>query len=236
MSRLIVLDTETTGLDPAQGDRIVEIGCVELADRVPSGRTLHRYINPGRPIGAAATEIHGITDEFVADKPVFAEVAGEFLDFVDGAELIIHNAAFDVGFLDAELARLDVPRNTVAERCTVTDTLAMARKLYPGQRNTLDALCRRLGVDNSSRQLHGALLDAQLLAEVYLAMTSGQETLDLAVQTTAWSVPGVAATEGVQRVVLRASPAELEAHEAWLDDLDKVSGGGSVWRREQAPD
>lgn len=230
MSRLVVLDTETTGLDASQGHRIIELGCIELERRRPSGRTLHRYINPQRRVDLGAAEVHGITDEFLADKPVFGAVVDEFLDFVDGAELIIHNAAFDVGFLDAELARLSVRCKSVRELCQVTDTLEMARRLYPGQRNTLDALCRRLGVDNSSRQLHGALLDAQLLAEVYLAMTSGQVSLELAVAPARTPSP-VAAGSSAPRRVLQASADELAAHEAWLDDLDKVCSGGSVWRR-----
>ncbi len=235
MSRIVVLDTETTGLDPSQGHRVIEIGCVELAGRRPSGRTLHRYINPERHIDAGAAEVHGINDEFVADKPVFEMIAEEFLDFVDGAELIIHNAAFDIGFLNAELARLSARCKSMEEICTVTDTLAMARKLYPGQRNTLDALCKRLGIDNSSRQLHGALLDAQLLAEVYVGMTSGQVSLDLAVAPKKAQVVHVEAAGGTARTVLRADDEELAAHMAWLDDLDAACKQGSVWRRARGP-
>lgn len=230
MSRLVVLDTETTGLDPAQGHRIIEIGCIELAERRPSGRQLHRYINPERHIDLGAAQVHGINDEFVADKPVFAAIADEFLDFIDGAELIIHNAAFDVGFLDAELARLQARCKSVSEICAVTDTLAMARKLYPGQRNTLDALCKRLAVDNSSRQLHGALLDAQLLAEVYVGMTSGQVSLDLAATPASKPTPAFAQVTG-NGMVLEATADELAAHATWLDDLDKACKQGSVWRR-----
>ncbi|MGA7296803.1 MAG: DNA polymerase III subunit epsilon [Rhodanobacteraceae bacterium] len=236
MSRLIVLDTETTGLDPSQGHRIIEIGCIEMAGRRPSGRSLHRYINPERHIDAGAAEVHGINDEFVADKPVFGTIAEEFLDFVDGAELIIHNAAFDIGFLNAELARLSARCKSMEEICTVTDTLVMARKLYPGQRNTLDALCKRLGIDNSSRQLHGALLDAQLLAEVYVGMTSGQVSLDLAVAPRRAHVVQVEPAGGT-RTVLNANGDELAAHTAWLDDLDAACKQGSVWRRDgSAPD
>lgn len=231
MSRLIVLDTETTGLDPVQGHRIVEIGCVELCERRPSGRQLHRYINPERRIDLGAASVHGLSDEFVADKPVFAAIVDEFLDFVDGAELIIHNATFDIGFLDAELARLSVRCKTMADICSVTDTLAMARKLYPGQRNTLDALCKRLGIDNSSRQLHGALLDAQLLAEVYVGMTSGQASMNLAVTPSRKAASAFAGDSPAARVVLQANADEQAAHNTWLDDLDKACKKGSVWRR-----
>ncbi len=233
MSRLVVLDTETTGLDVNQGHRIIELGCVEVVGRRPSGRTLHHYINPQRRVDVGAAEVHGLTDEDLADKPVFAAIAADFLDFVDGAELIIHNAAFDVGFLDAELARLSERCRSVRELCSVTDTLEMARRLYPGQRNTLDALCRRLDVDNSSRQLHGALLDAQLLTEVYLAMTSGQVSLDLATGAPADVGPTLTSPRLGNRLVLRADADELAAHAAWLDDLDKACDQGSVWRRER---
>lgn len=231
MSRLVVLDTETTGLDASQGHRIIEIGCIELCERRPSGRQLHRYVNPERKIDLGAAEVHGINDEFVADKPLFATIADEFLDFVDGAELIIHNAAFDIGFLDAELARLSVRCKTIGEICSVTDTLVMARKLYPGQRNTLDALCKRLGIDNSSRQLHGALLDAQLLAEVYVGMTSGQISMKLAVTPSRKRMSTFAGDASAKRVVMQANTDELAAHDAWLDDLDKACNKGSVWRR-----
>lgn len=231
MSRLIVLDTETTGLDPSQGHRIIEIGCVELMERRPSGRQLHRYINPERRIDAGASDVHGIDDAFLDGKPVFAAIADEFLDFVDGAELIIHNADFDIGFLDAELNRLSLRCKRMRDICTVTDTLAMARKLYPGQRNTLDALCKRLGVDNSSRKLHGALLDAQLLAEVYLAMTSGQVSLQFTAAPVRDAAPVIAGGSTGNRVVLRASSEECRAHEAWLDDLDSACEQGSLWRR-----
>lgn len=234
MSRQVVLDTETTGLDPAKGHRIIEIGCLELSDRRPSGRRWHHYINPGRAIDPGAVEVHGITDDFVADKPPFAALADEFLDFIDGADLIIHNAAFDVGFLDAELAGLGRRCRSVTELCGVVDTLAMARKAYPGQRNTLDALCRRLGVDNSSRQLHGALLDAQLLAEVYLIMTAGQDSLDLAMAPSAEALPAAMQSTAAPAVVLRADRAELAAHEALLDALDEACAEGSVWRRDRS--
>lgn len=177
--RRVVLDTETTGLNAQAGHRIIEVGCVELDDRAYTGRTLHRYINPEREIEAGAQDVHGITNEQLADAPRFAEVAEELREFIAGAELIIHNAPFDVGFLDAEYKRLDPAHVSVNEWTTVLDTLLFARETYPGQANSLDALCRRLSVDNSGREYHGALLDAQLLAEVYLSMTGGQVTLGL---------------------------------------------------------
>lgn len=177
--RRVVLDTETTGLNAQAGHRIIEVGCVELDDRAYTGRTLHRYINPEREIEAGAQDVHGITNEQLADAPLFAEVAEELREFITGAELIIHNAPFDVGFLDAEYKRLDSAHVSVNEWAKVLDTLLFARETYPGQANSLDALCRRLSVDNSGREYHGALLDAQLLAEVYLSMTGGQVTLGL---------------------------------------------------------
>ncbi|MDO5505741.1 MAG: DNA polymerase III subunit epsilon [Pseudoxanthomonas suwonensis] len=177
--RQIILDTETTGLEWRKGNRVVEIGCVELVERRPTGRTWHQYIHPERAFEPGAQEVTGLTLEFLADKPRFAAIADEFLEFVDGAELVIHNAQFDIGFLDHELSLLD-GRGAMADRCGVLDTLLLARERFPGQRNSLDALCKRLGVDNSHRQLHGALLDAQILAEVYLALTSGQDELGFA--------------------------------------------------------
>ena len=177
--RQVVLDTETTGLEWQKGNRVVEIGCVELVERRPTGRTFHAYLNPDRDMEPGAQEVTGLTREFLADKPRFAEVADEFLAFIDGAELVIHNAAFDIGFLDAELGRLE-GGGKIRERCTVEDTLLMARQRFPGQRNSLDALCKRLGVDNSQRQLHGALLDAQILLDVYIALTSGQSEIGFA--------------------------------------------------------
>ena len=172
--RQIVLDTETTGLEWKKGNRVVEIGCVELVERRPTGRTWHRYIRPDRDFEPGAAEVTGLTLEFLADKPRFDDIVDEFLEFVDGAELVIHNAAFDIGFLDHELSLLGTRHGRMADRVTVIDTLLLARERFPGQRNSLDALCKRLGVDNSHRQLHGALLDAQLLAEAYLALTAGQ--------------------------------------------------------------
>lgn len=177
--RQVVLDTETTGLNAEAGHRIIEVGCVELADRLYTGRTLHHYLNPERDIEAGAQDVHGITAEQLADKPRFADVATELREFIGEAELIIHNAPFDVGFLDAEYRRVDPGHGSIAEWCSVLDTLALARERYPGQANSLDALCRRHGVDNSGREYHGALLDAQLLAEVWLALTGGQVALGL---------------------------------------------------------
>jgi DNA polymerase-3 subunit epsilon len=226
--RQIVLDTETTGLYADRGDRVVEIGCVELLERRPSGRTFHAYLNPDREFSAGAQEVTGLTLEFLADKPRFHEIAEEFLAFVDGAELVIHNAAFDIGFLDAELALLGPQLGRMRDRCRIEDSLLLARQRYPGQRNSLDALCRRLGVDNAHRQLHGALLDAQLLAEVYLAMTSGQSELGLATGAIE-AMPArivVAADFGAggERPRVRVEASELEAHRARLEALLKKAG------------
>ncbi len=228
--RQIILDTETTGLDPGLGHRIVELACVEIVNRRPGTRDFHRYVNPERPSDPGALEVHGLTEEFLADHVKFRDVAEDFLEFVDGAELIIHNAPFDVAFLNAELARLDRPP---IERhvASITDSLRLAKDLHPGKRNGLDALCERYAIDNSARTLHGALLDARLLAEVYLAMTRGQESLiiDLA-------DPGRAARASVERtgeldlVVLRATPAELADHAAYLDELDRVAKGACLWK------
>jgi DNA polymerase III subunit epsilon len=229
--RQIVLDTETTGLEPAEGHRVIEIGCVELLHRRPTGRHWHRYLKPEREVDPGALAVHGITNEFLASQPVFAEVAAEFLEFVAGAELVIHNAAFDVGFLDAELAAAGIAR-TIVGHCRVLDTLALARRLHPGQRNSLDALCKRYGVDNTGRNLHGALKDARILADVYLAMSGGQAALGLE----AGSVQGQAAAAvpvsrgGVRIPVVPASVAELAAHEQALDAIDRASGGQTLFR------
>ena len=222
--RQVVLDTETTGLEWKKGNRVVEIGCVELIERRPTNRHFHRYLNPDREFEQGAQEVTGLTLEFLADKPRFAEVVDEFLAFVDGAELVIHNAAFDIGFLDAELARLD-GYGTMLGRCTVEDTLLLARQRFPGQRNSLDALCKRLGVDNSRRQLHGALLDAQILTDVYLALTSGQGEIGFAseVAKTATVVQAVAASDAV-RPRVRIDADEAEAHAARLQGLQKKAG------------
>ena len=236
MTRQIVLDTETTGLEPAEGHRIIEIGCLELVNRRLTGRKFHQYLNPEREIDRAAEDVHGLSSAFLADKPRFADVAAEFLEFVQGAELVIHNAAFDLGFLDAELARLSPPGPAMAQVCGVLDTLMLARQLHPGQRNSLDALCKRFEIDNSNRELHGALLDAQLLADVYLLMTGGQAELVLAAEeaTSAGAgprKPKQVRRKGLKLVVQRASEDELAAHEAALDRLDKAAGGACLWRR-----
>ena len=235
--RQIVLDTETTGLEVRQGHRLIEIACVEMIGRRQNGRHYQTYLNPDRAIEEGARQVTGIEDAFLLDKPHFVDVVDEFLAFIDGAELIIHNASFDVGFLDAELARAGEHYGRIADRCSVLDTLMMARERYPGQRNSLDALCKRLGVDNSARDLHGGLIDAQLLAEVYLAMTSGQVGLDLGFEGAQEHGASVTLTPLVldrRPRVLRASDQEIATHERRLDGLDKSAGGISVWRREQA--
>ena len=234
--RQVVLDTETTGLEPEQGHRVIEIGCVELVNRRKTGRKFHRYLRPDRLIDRAAQHVHGITDEFLATQPRFAEVVDELIEFLGGAELVIHNAAFDIAFLDHELARLPGPARKMSDICTVIDTLPLARQMHPGQRNSLDALCKRYSVDNSHRELHGALLDAQILLDVYLAMTGGQTALILGevseVDVGISHEPATAARpRGVLRVV-RASDDELAAHEGILKVIDKISGGKTVWRRE----
>jgi DNA polymerase-3 subunit epsilon len=234
--RQIVLDTETTGLEPAQGHRIIEIGCVELMDRRLTGNNFHQYLQPDREIDDAAVEVHGITTEFLADKPRFEDLVEDFIGYVKGAELIIHNAPFDVGFINSELKRLGPGWEALAEYCAITDTLAMARKLHPGQRNSLDALCRRYEIENSHRTLHGALLDAEILADVYLAMTGGQAALlldgSLAGQAHEGSVSGIRrlAPGRAPLPIVRATEAEQAAHEARLDAIDKASGGNCAWR------
>lgn len=229
MTRQIVLDTETTGLEPELGHRVIELGAIELQNRRPTGRHFHYFVNPERESDEAALRVHGISNEFLLDKPRFREIAAQFLDYVQGAELIIHNAAFDVAFLDHELARLELP--PIANVCAaVTDTLALARELHPGKKNSLDALCERYQIDNSSRTLHGALLDAQLLAEAYLAMTRGQDSLlaGLSVETPLEIEAQSASIYEV--IVITASADELDAHHRYLEDLDKASKGACVWR------
>jgi DNA polymerase-3 subunit epsilon len=229
--RQIVLDTETTGLELADGHRIIEIGCIELLHRRPTGRHWHRYLKPGREVDPGALAVHGITNEFLAAQPAFAEVAEEFLAFVDGAELVIHNAEFDIGFLDSELRGAGIPRG-IGERCSVCDTLAMARRMHPGQRNSLDALCKRYSVDSSGRDLHGALKDARILADVYLAMSGGQAALglDAAPQAGPVATAGPASRGAVRIPVVAASPAELAAHEQSLDAIDRASSGRAIFR------
>lgn len=233
--RQIFLDTETTGLSAADGDRIVEIGCVELDERRLTGRTLHHYVNPQRSSHPDAMRIHGISDEFLADKPPFAAIVNELFEFVAGAEVIIHNAAFDVAFLDAECKRLGRPK-FASQVVQISDSLLMAREMFPGKANSLDALCKRLEVDNSQRELHGALLDAGLLAEVYLRMTRGQGSL--VIDDTGGSNGGsgralhdVIDLRELVLVVYRASDDELAAHAAMLAELDKASGGQTLWRQ-----
>lgn len=232
--RQVVLDTETTGLEVRQGHRLVEIACVEMVERRLTGQTYQTYLNPDRAIDEGARQVTGIEDEFLLDKPRFGDVVDEFLAFIEGAELVIHNASFDIGFLDAELARLGPARGCIGDHCTVLDTLAMARERYPGQRNSLDALCKRLGVDSSRRELHGGLIDAQLLADVYLAMTSGQVGLDLGFDAATEQRAAATVAPVILQVrprVLRASVEELRTHEQRLDALDKSAGGQCLWRR-----
>ncbi|HEX7053538.1 MAG TPA: DNA polymerase III subunit epsilon [Burkholderiales bacterium] len=232
MTRQVVLDTETTGLNPKLGDRIIEIGCIEILSRRISERQFHAYLNPEREVDLGATRVHGLTREDLAAKPKFAEVAREFLDFVQGAELLIHNADFDVEFLDAELARAGLGRlaDYVA---SVTDTLAFARELHPGRKNSLDALCERYFVSNAQRQLHGALLDARLLAECYLAMTRGQESLVMELETPAAAAAALAAmqVDASNLIVLPAAPEEVALHERYLDAMEKEAKGPPLWRR-----
>ncbi|HEX4986076.1 MAG TPA: DNA polymerase III subunit epsilon [Burkholderiales bacterium] len=232
--RQIILDTETTGLDPALGHRIIEVAAVEIVNRRFTDRHFHRYVNPERDIDAGALEVHGLTVEFLADKPRFRDVSKDLLEFIEGAELVIHNAPFDVAFLDHELALLGVePLSTWCPH--VTDTLKMAKGLHPGKRNSLDALCERYQIDNSARSLHGALLDARLLAEVYLSMTRGQDSLLMDIgDAQAADADGGPPIAGVELVVLRATGEELAAHERQLDDIDKAVKGQSLWRRLEA--
>ena len=229
--RQIVLDTETTGLDPAQGHRIIEIGCVELINRKLTGNHFHHYLQPDRDVDEGALEVHGISNEFLLDKPRFASIADDFLTFVSSAELIIHNAPFDLGFINVELKL--VGKNNLESVSTVLDTLVMAREMYPGQRNSLDALCKRLAIDNSQRTLHGALLDAEILADVYLIMTGGQVSLSLSVdQNLTEHLPNVERYAAVKPTpVLCASDDELLAHTIWLEKLQKESESGCVWNR-----
>ena len=229
--RQIILDTETTGLSWDKGNRVVEIGCVELVERRPTGRTFQCYLNPEREFEPGAQEVTGLTWDFLADKPKFADVVDEFLAFVDGAELVIHNAAFDIGFLDAELARLGPHYDRMRVRCRVEDSLELARQRFPGQRNSLDALCKRLGVDNSHRQLHGALLDAQLLTEAYLALTSGQREIGFAsAEVVEATVVLLDQAIDAPRPRVQVSAAEATAHEARLAVLRrKAKTGRAVW-------
>ena len=246
VKRYVVLDTETTGMPVTDGHRIIEIGCVELLGRRLTGRHFHVYLNPDREIDEGAIAVHGITNEYVADKPRFKEVADEFYEFIKGAQLIIHNAAFDVGFINNEFALLgQSERADVSDYCSVLDTLMMARERHPGQRNSLDALCKRYGVDNSNRELHGALLDSEILADVYLAMTGGQTNLSLAGEGSDGDGSGRQQPTPIRRLdasrprtrVIRASEEELAAHLARLAVIEKSAGGPSLWAQlEKAPE
>ena len=232
-TRQIILDTETTGLEVEQGHRVIEIGAIELINRRQTGNTYHQYVCPQRDIESEAIEVHGITADFLASQPVFADIAEGFLEFVAGAELVIHNADFDVGFLDYELALLRGAHGSIADHCRIFDTLMLARRLHPGQRNSLDALCRRYEVDASARDLHGALLDARLLVDVYLAMTGGQTMLLLSDEDDDAGRQLVAPRRieraGLNLPVIACSAAERDAHERRLRQLDKISDGRCLW-------
>ena len=234
--RQVVLDTETTGLDPAAGHRVIEIGCVELMHRRYTERNFHRYINPERAVDPGALAVHGIEESFLVTQPVFAKIAAEFVEFVSGAELVIHNAEFDVNFLNHELRRIDGLPDDIRSVCEVRDTLSLARRMHPGQRNNLDALAKRYSVDNSMREMHGALLDAQILAEVYLAMTGGQVSLSLDAESggagaNAATAPVVLDREGLRLLVTAASAAERDAHEAMLERMRGDSSRPVIWDR-----
>lgn len=242
-ARMVVLDTETTGMPVTDGHRIVEIGCVEVIGRRLTGRHYHVYLQPDREVDEGAIAVHGITNEFLADKPRFRDVADEFFDFIKGAQLIIHNAAFDIGFINNEFALLgQQDRSELSDHCTVLDTLLMARERHPGQRNSLDALCKRYGVDNSGRDLHGALLDAEILADVYLTMTGGQTNLSLAGEgegadggrRQATPIRRLAADRPVTPV-LRASAEELAAHALRMKAIEKAAGGLPLWMQLEQP-
>ncbi len=232
--RQIVLDTETTGLEPGEGHRIIEIGCIELVDRRLTGNHYHCYINPEREVDSGAVAVHGITNEFLADKPLFGDIVDEFLAFVMDDELVIHNAPFDVGFINHEL-NLIGRAEPIDQRCPVLDTLKMARAKHPGQRNSLDALCKRYGIDNSHRELHGAVLDSEILADVYLMMTGGQTSLMMMDEESGAS--NQTATSGIKRLpsgrsplpVLQCSDDELKAHQLRLESIDQASGGKCAW-------
>ena len=233
--RQIVLDTETTGLEPSQGHKIIEIGCVEMVNRKLTGRHYHQYLKPDRIIDDGAIQVHGITNEFLEDKPRFHEVVSEFMEFVSGAELVIHNAPFDIGFLNWELKCLaENPYLSMDEHCSVLDTLVLARQMYPGQKNNLDALCKRFGIDNSHRTLHGALLDSEILADVYLLMTGGQTNLVLSNQQD--YLQAAKDSSGIRRIkntvpltVIRATKDELDAHKERMEAIRSTSGGELVW-------
>ena len=228
----VVLDTETTGLDPTQGHRIIEIGCVEIEDRKLTGRNFQVYLNPKREIDEAAIEVHGLTPEFLSDKPEFSEIYQEFCNFVEDSEVIIHNAPFDTAFIDSELSKLMLQKNKLTDYCTILDTLVLARDKHPGQRNSLDALCKRYDINNSHRDLHGALLDAEILADVYLAMTSGQSSLSLREDRNINQKEGFSQRtkfKAANILVHRASMEEFDAHNTRLKDIHKKSEEGCMW-------
>ena len=237
MTRQVVLDTETTGLEIREGHRIIEIGCIELVNRRITGRTYHQYINPEREIELGAEQVHGLTNDFLQDKPKFVDIVEVFLRFIDGAELIIHNAAFDVGFINHEFKLLERGVGRLEDCCSIIDTLQMARKLHPGQRNSLDALCKRYGVDNSNRDLHGGLLDAELLGFVYLAMTSGQDSLFTtevqrqaeSKQTSEDMMVRANQQQKFKLTIIKANTQELNDHELYLDQIENQSGH-VLWR------
>lgn len=234
--RQVVLDTETTGLEPDQEHRIIEVGCIELIDRKITGRTFHQYINPERDSDDGALEVHGLSRRFLADKPLFVDIWEDFFDFIKGAQLVIHNAAFDVAFINCEMSRLADGAGKLEDYCTIVDSLAIARAKHPGQKNSLDALCRRYNVDNSQREVHGALLDAEILADVFLLLTGGQADLALGARETGG---GSGSGGGYRRLpddrlpllVIKASEDEVERHEEKLREVEEASGGECVWRR-----
>ena len=230
--RQIFLDTETTGLSPDSGDRIIEIGCLEMVNRRLTGNDKHYYLNPERPSSEGAIKVHGLTDDFLADKPRFAEIVDDLMAYLAGAEIVIHNAAFDLGFLDAESKRLARPR-LADQVARITDMLLMARNMFPGKSNSLDALCKRLEVDNTNRTLHGALLDAGLLAEVYVRMTRGQDSLVIDVQGSGSGnlAPSAIDLASIALIAVPVSADEQAAHQAVLADIDKASGGQALWQR-----
>jgi DNA polymerase III subunit epsilon len=228
--RTVFLDTETTGLSPVQGDRVIELGCVEMINRATTGRTFHFYLNPqGKAIDAGAQAVHGISAAFLADKPVFKDIAQDFIDFIQGAEVVIHNAPFDLGFLNAELERVGMKPMKVASNCTIVDTLVLAKNQYPGKRNSLDGLCDRFSVNRSNRNLHGALLDARLLGEVYLNLTRSQESLGMALQQASMPTLSKAASELKLKPFVPTAD-DVAAHEQHMDELEKEKKGTSLWR------
>ncbi|OUR81793.1 DNA polymerase III subunit epsilon [Cycloclasticus sp. 46_120_T64] len=229
--RQVILDTETTGLEPKQGHRIIEVGCVELINRRLTGNNFHYYLNPQRDIDEGAVEVHGLTSEFLADKPLYEDIASELYDYLKGAEVVIHNAAFDVGFINHEYRLMGFSQPNMRDWCEVSDSLLMARKKFPGQRNSLDALCKRFDIDNSQRQLHGALLDAEILADVYLMLTGGQHSLFAEETEVDVTLEKKTFDENRPRLaVVKATPAEIEQHLVRIEAIKKASGGVCIWQ------